>query len=129
MRLAVASQRSLGCTSTGRLDFVFELEHLCDEIGADFVEVVLLSNPQEAADRFVRRSLQTDTGVHRDAQALLERRGGIGELPAMYDRLLEVVATRPGTISDRRRRSGAGLPRPARPCRPRVRPIRPFLGG
>lgn len=83
----------------GRLDFVFELEHLCDEIGADFVEVVLLSNPQEAVDRFVRRSLHSDTGVHRDAQALLERRGGIGELPAMYDRLLEVVATRPGTIS------------------------------
>jgi hypothetical protein len=28
----------------GRLDFVFELEDLCDKIGAVFVEVVLLSN-------------------------------------------------------------------------------------
>ncbi len=62
-------------------------------------QVVLLSDPQDAVDRFVRRSLHPKTGVHRDAQVLLERCGGVGELAAMYDRLLDVVASRPGTIS------------------------------
>ncbi|MBV9011826.1 MAG: hypothetical protein JO272_07200 [Pseudonocardiales bacterium] len=28
---------------------------------------------------------------------MLERRGGVSELPAMYRRLLKVVASRPGT--------------------------------
>jgi hypothetical protein len=63
----------------------------------DFVELVLLSSPQDAADRFIRRSRDAVTAVHRDAQALLERSGGVGELSAMYDRLLEVVARRPRT--------------------------------
>lgn len=40
----------------GRLDFVLELEHLAGQVGADFVELALLSSPQDAADRFVRRS-------------------------------------------------------------------------
>lgn len=37
--------------------------------------------------------------MHRDAQELLKRSGGVGELPAMYDRLLEVVRSRPRTMT------------------------------
>ncbi len=83
----------------GRLEFVLELEHLCRDVGAEFVEVVLLSSPQDVVDRFVRRSVHPETSVHRDAQALLQRSGGIGELPQMYDRLLQVVASRPRTLT------------------------------
>jgi predicted kinase len=84
----------------GRVDFVLELEDLCRQIGADFVEVALLSTRQDAADRFLRRSTQPGKAEHFDAQALLERSGGPGELPAMYDRLLSVIARRPltGTV-------------------------------
>jgi predicted kinase len=81
----------------GRLDFVLELEHLCGQVGADFVELVLLSSPQDVVDRFMRRSRDSVTAAHRDAQALLERSGGVDELFAGYDRLLEVVASRPRT--------------------------------
>lgn len=81
----------------GRLDFVLELERLCGQVGADFVEVVLLSSRDDAVARFVRRAARPETAVHRDAQALLERSGGLGELPLLYDRLLQVVADRPRT--------------------------------
>lgn len=85
----------------GRFDFLLELEHLAREVGADFVEVALLSSPEDAVDRFVRRSARPESSVHRDAQALLERSGGRGELLRMYDDLLEVVASRPHTITVR----------------------------
>lgn len=81
----------------GRLDFVLALEQLCDDVDAEFVEVALLSNPQDAAERFARRAAQPETTAHRDAMALLERSGGLAAVPAMYERLLEVVASRAGT--------------------------------
>ena len=40
----------------GRLRFVQTLAELCDEVGAEFVEIVLLSSPDEAVDRFIRRT-------------------------------------------------------------------------
>lgn len=81
----------------GQLDFVLTLERLCHDVGADFVELVLLSGSQDVVDRFVRRSVNPQTAEHRDAQALLGRGGGIGALPAMYERLLGVIASRPRT--------------------------------
>jgi predicted kinase len=67
----------------GRLDFVLELEQLCRQVGAGFVELALLSSPQEAVDRFVQRSRHPETSVQRDAAALLDQSGGIDELPAI----------------------------------------------
>jgi predicted kinase len=81
----------------GRVDFIIELEQLCQQVGADFVELALLGSPEDATHRFVQRLSRPETPAHRDAAALRERSGGVGELPAMYDRLLEVVASRPGT--------------------------------
>jgi len=83
----------------GRLDFLLQLENLSHQVGADFIEVVLVNSPQDAADRFAQRSRHPETSVHRDAQALLDRSGGASELRAMHDRLLEVVASRPRTIT------------------------------
>ena len=83
----------------GRLGFVLELEELCRQAGAQFVEVALLSDPPDAARRFARRSATSRTAEHRAARELLERAGGLQELPAMYARLLEVIAARPRTLT------------------------------
>jgi predicted kinase len=48
----------------GRLDFVLELEHLCRQVGAKFIELVLFSSPQDTADRFARRSRHPETSEH-----------------------------------------------------------------
>lgn len=81
----------------GRIDFVLQLDELCREVGAEFVEIALLSDPQDAAERFLRRSRESGSGLHRDAAAMQERLGGTAELTVMYARLLDVVARRPGT--------------------------------
>ncbi|MDQ2883547.1 MAG: ATP-binding protein [Actinomycetota bacterium] len=81
----------------GRVEFIVELEKLCQQVGADFVELALLSNPQDLTRRFVHRSRHPETPAHRDAAVLMERSGGVQELPAMNSRMLEVVASRPGT--------------------------------
>lgn len=81
----------------GRLEFVEALAELCADVGAEFVEIALLSSPQDATERFARRSAAPETTEHRHAYALAERSGGLDALPEMYDRLLQVVASRPGT--------------------------------
>jgi len=81
----------------GRPDFVLQLEQLCAQVGADFVEIALLTGSADAAARFVRRSRQPETGAHRDAAALLERSGGIDVLPELAERLARVIAGRPRT--------------------------------
>jgi len=103
----------------GRLDFALDLERLCRQVGAGFVELVLLSSAEDAGERFVRRSRHPETSVQRDAQALLEQSGGVDELPAMYERLLEVVASRPQTITMTTvdGQVEQDLPRPPRPPR------------
>lgn len=81
----------------GRLDFVQTLEDLCRETGAEFVEVALLSNPQDAVARFLGRSHDPKTPEHLAAWELRHRRGGTDELPHLYARLLDLVASRPST--------------------------------
>ena len=53
--------------------------------------------PEEAHDRFVRRSESAGTSARRDAWDLLDRRGGVGALPGMYRDFLGVVADGPRT--------------------------------
>ena len=81
----------------GRLDFLLPLERLCNDVRAEFIEVVLLAEPHDLAHRFARRSARPQTAEHRDAFALLQRSGGLPALPGMYDRLTQVVASRPQT--------------------------------
>ena len=81
----------------GRLDFVLQLERLGQRVGAEFVELALLSDPEDASRRFVERSRHPESQAHRDATALLDRGGGVDRLPAMYGQLLEVIARRPRT--------------------------------
>lgn len=81
----------------GRLSFVEALERLCEEVRAEFVEVALFSNPDEAVDRFVRRSDRSTSTEHQDAAALLDRSGGPDTLRDSCRQLLAVVAARPAT--------------------------------
>lgn len=83
----------------GRLDFVLELEQLGADCGGMFVEVALLCTPEDAAHRFARRSRGAAAPAHRDAELLLERSGGLAAMPGLQERLLEVISSRPGTIT------------------------------
>jgi hypothetical protein len=81
----------------GRLDFVLELEALAGEAGAQFVEIALVSDSEDAVARFARRAARPENEEHRAAAALEERSGGATGLVDMYARLLEVIAARPAT--------------------------------
>lgn len=81
-----------------RPEFIEQTEHLAVEVGADFHEIVLLDSRENAVRRFAERSRTSGDPAHRDAQTMLDRQGGVAELAATYDRLLTVVAGRPGTM-------------------------------
>ena len=81
-----------------RIEFVQTLAKLCDDISAEFVEVVLLSSPDEAVARFVRRTATSSAVHHRDAAALVERDGGTDVyIRRMCRQLREVVDARPAS--------------------------------
>jgi len=82
----------------GRLDFVLSLKRLAEEADAEFREFALLISPEQAVERFRRRSSRPETYVHLDAHVLLEREGGLGQLAAMHTALHEVLARRPDTM-------------------------------
>jgi predicted kinase len=79
----------------GRLPFLQQLEDLAADVGARFVEGVMMDSKENMLRRFVQRSEASVVPAHLDAQALLDRSGGLHELAQMYDRLLEIVAGRP----------------------------------
>ena len=81
----------------GRPEFIEQAECVAHETGAEFHEIVLLDGRENALRRFAERSHTFTDPAHLDAQRQLDRQGGAAELAAMYDRLLAVVATRPGT--------------------------------
>jgi predicted kinase len=81
----------------GRPAFVLALADVAEQAGASFVEVALMVEPAEAARRFAYRSQHAGRPQESDAAALLEREGGPDSLADMHDRLLAVLADRPGT--------------------------------
>jgi predicted kinase len=81
----------------GRPEFILELETLAQQAKARFVEIALRSDPDEVVSRFARRAANPQNPEQRDAAILLERSGGLEALPAMYERLISVVAARPAT--------------------------------
>jgi predicted kinase len=83
----------------GRLQFVLELEAVADQVGVDFVQIALVSDPGDAAARFARRIDRPENDEHRDAAVLQERNGGSAGLVEMYERMLRVTAARPSTRS------------------------------
>ncbi len=102
--IALAAARAhLGCghdvivpQHLGRPEFIEQLEELAGDIGAEFHEIVLLDDKDRALARFADRTRAEAEPAHLEAQALLDRSGGADELSAMYDRLLSIIASRPG---------------------------------
>lgn len=80
----------------GRTAFIEQLERLAREVDATFHEIVLLDGKESTLRRFTERSRLTAEPAHLEAQEMLDRSGGLEELSAMYDRLVSVVAARPG---------------------------------
>jgi predicted kinase len=80
----------------GRAQFIEQLEKLAGEVGVDFREVVLLDDKDQALARFAERTRAGSDPAHLEAQELLDRTGGNEELAAMYERIVSIIATRPG---------------------------------
>jgi len=79
----------------GRIDFVLHLEDAARSHGVPFIEVALVSDPDDAARRFRRRSEQPEDQTHRDAAALESNEDD--RIPGMYAAMLNVAAQRPAT--------------------------------
>ncbi len=82
----------------GRLTFIEQVERLAADVRATFYEIVLIDEKDAALARFAERTRSAADPAHLEAQALLDRSGGVRELAAMYDRMLAVIAVRPGSI-------------------------------
>lgn len=78
-----------------RLDLVLALADLTRRVGADFVEVALVSDPDEAAQRFAVRTDSAESN-HRDA-ALLQAAPGAEPIETMYRGMIAMLRTRPAT--------------------------------
>jgi len=79
----------------GRPQFIGELESLGDDVGVEFVEVVVVEEPDVAAARLAQRAAGPMTAVQRDAHAMLDRSGGLGTVPELRRRFHRMLAGRP----------------------------------
>lgn len=83
----------------GRPQFLEQAEELAAEAGAGFHEIVLLDSKENAVRRFTAR--RPDDPAH--AGQMVRADASPGELAAMYDRLMGIVASRPGAAIVRTR--------------------------
>lgn len=81
----------------GRLDFVETLHQLAAEVGAEFVELALVSDRDDVVRRFEHRSKASLDPAHQQAAELQRRSGGRKRLAVTHDELLAVIAARPET--------------------------------
>ena len=61
----------------------------------EFVEVVLVEEPDVAVARLAQRAAGPMTAVQRDAHAMLDRAGGLGTVPELHRGCTSVLAGRP----------------------------------
>ncbi|HEV7206174.1 MAG TPA: AAA family ATPase [Jatrophihabitans sp.] len=80
----------------GRPDYLVQLTGLAAETGAELHEFILMDTKDVMIARFRARTVAAAHPSHVDAQEMLDRVGGVAQLEAMYDRLLLVIAARPG---------------------------------
>ncbi len=79
-----------------RLPFILELERVANESGGRFVEIALVSSPQEAATRFAARKDSHDQN-HQDA-VQLQQAPGAQPIEELYAVMLEMLHERPATL-------------------------------
>jgi predicted kinase len=80
----------------GRSDFIEQLQGVSAKAGAAFVEIALMDSRDGAIARFAARAQDPALTMHHlEADRMA---GGAAGLAVMYDRLQEVIASRPHTI-------------------------------
>ena len=79
-----------------RLPFILDLERVACDAGARFVEIALVSKPEEAAARFVARMGSSDPN-HQGA-VRLQQAPGAQSIEELYGAMIELVRDRPGTV-------------------------------
>ena len=79
----------------GRPQFLEQAEQVAGEVGAPFLEFVLMDGRDNAVRRFLDRTTTSTKPAHAEAASLMEQFGGQPALEAMYDRLLLVLSHRP----------------------------------
>ena len=84
-----------------RLPEIEAFEGVATGAGAAFVEVVLLDDRAPSIERFDRRPADSDWEQHN--RRVVAEQGGPQMLADMYDRLVAVVARRPGAVVVRSR--------------------------
>jgi hypothetical protein len=78
-----------------REEFIVDLADTAHRVGAAFVEFALIVGRAQTFEAFVGRSASPENQQHRDAQALVDRSGGLAALGEMYDRYVELLDRRP----------------------------------
>lgn len=78
--------------------FIEELQLLADELDVEFVEVVLLDEPDSAVARLTYRAAAPMSATQRDAHELLERDGGLDTVLGLHRRLRGVIDHRPDAV-------------------------------
>jgi predicted kinase len=80
----------------GRTEFLDEAAQVAADAGAQFYEFVLTDNRDEIVRRFNARTAASSDSAHADAARLIASLGGDDALFAICDRLLLLIAARPG---------------------------------
>ena len=82
-----------------KAEFVIEMQTLAAELGASFVEIVLLDDRDKAAARFAARANDDTWAVHHAAASrMIEASGGYH---LMYDRVVAAIPELPGALQVR----------------------------
>lgn len=80
----------------GRTDFIEQLQEASSAAGVAFLEIALMDSRDSAIIRFAARAQDPALAAHHlDAERMA---GGASGLSTMYDRLQEIVSSRPQTI-------------------------------
>jgi hypothetical protein len=80
----------------GRLSEIEAFEAIAHRRGAEFREIVLLADREASIGRFLVREDDSEWAAHSRREVALG--GGPAMLAAMYDRLLDVVGSRPSAV-------------------------------
>jgi predicted kinase len=94
-RVHLASDRDVVVPQfLGRMTFIEQLDCLARAVGASFHEIVLLDSKENMLRRFADRGRAAADATHVEAREMVER--GFEDVSVMYDRLMSVLAARPG---------------------------------
>lgn len=79
----------------GNPNFLVEAEQVAQASGASYAEFVLMDDRDTVIRRFTERNAASGAPAHREAGELVDGLGGEDTLARMYDRLLQVLNSRP----------------------------------